>query len=981
MTQMTGEYLGLNDAEVARSREQYGINVITPAVKAPWWKLYLAKFEDPVIRILIIAAVLSFIVGVRDGHYAESVGIVIAVLLATGLAYYNEHRAEGEFDVLVKTNDDTPVKVRRNGQFVTVPKRDIVVGDLISLSQGEEIPADGTLLTAVSLEVNESMFTGEKSAVKFPPGTGGSADAEAAYAAEALLRGSMVIDGHGQYQVMQVGDKTQMGEINLEVRMEDDNDSPLNQQLEKLSKWIGVIGFGIAAVTFFALVVRGSITGTLALSASEWLVASVLGVAVAVMLIPIWVPLFYDFFELTGNEKEPPGWMEDGGKTWLRAIGGGLIIGVVGLVILIAMKQIGSQPATWLTPPVISSFLNFFMIAVTIIVVAVPEGLAMSVTLSLAYSMRKMTAANCLVRKMNACETIGAATHICSDKTGTLTQNEMKVQTLAFGETAAVVDKTSPPSALLVESIAANSLVHLGKKEDGTIAILGNPTEGGLALYLMDHGHSAHELRETMQTVAQLPFSTERKLMATVIQTPNGLRLHVKGAPEILLNYTVSQQNPEGIIAPLNNTTAILNALQSAQERGMRTIAMAYRDLPDATIGKDAVLAEVRDLTWIGFAALEDPIRPDVPDAVSRCINAGIHVKIVTGDSPVTAKEIGRQIGLFPDGIKDGDVLLGEDFAALSDEEAGKVVHTIKVLARAKPGHKMRMVNLLEEQGAVVAVTGDGTNDAPALNAARVGLAMGKSGSAVAKEASDIIILDDSFSSIATAVRWGRSLYSNIQKFILFQLTINVAACGIALVGPFIGVDLPLTVIQMLWINLIMDTFAALALATEPSDPAVMNNKPRKSDDFIVTPPMAKAIFGVGLLFLVLFIIMLKFPIPGVTQAQQLTVFFTVFVMLQFWNQFNAKTLGSNKSAFDNLSENPLFLIIAMAIFVGQILIVTFGGDVFRVVPLDLMMWLKIIAATSLVLWIGEISRWISRMNSGSKGAGAAVPQPAVANA
>ena len=493
MTQTTEQYLGLTDAEVTRSREQHGINVISPAVKEPWWKLYLAKFEDPVIRILIIAAVLSFIVGVRDGHYAESVGIVVAVLLATGLAYYNEHRAEGEFDVLVKTDDDTPVKLRRNGQYVTVPKREVVVGDLVSLSQGEEIPADGTLLNAVSLEVNESMFTGEKSAVKSPAGTDGAVvDSEAAYASDALLRGSMVIDGHGEYRVAQVGDKTQMGEINLEVRMEDDNNSPLSQQLDKLSKWIGVVGFGIAVVIFFALVVRGSITGTLVLSASEWLVAGVLGVAVAIMLIPIWVPLVYDFFELTNNKKELPTWLEDGGKTWLRAIGVGLVIGIIGLGILIVAKQIGSQPGTWLSPAVISSFLHFFMIAVTIVVVAVPEGLAMSVTLSLAYSMRKMTAANCLVRKMNACETIGAATHICSDKTGTLTQNDMRVQTLAFGETAAVVDKTSPPSALLVESISANSLVHLGIKEDGTVAILGNPTEGGLALYLMDHGHSAH---------------------------------------------------------------------------------------------------------------------------------------------------------------------------------------------------------------------------------------------------------------------------------------------------------------------------------------------------------------------------------------------------------------------------------------------------------------------------------------------------------
>ena len=985
---------GLSASEVAQSRAQHGLNVLTPPARIPWWQEFLSKFEDPVIRILIIAAVISFGVGALERHFSiESVGIVIAILLATGLAFWNERKANAEFDVLNTTSDDVAVKVMRDGGVTTVPRKEVVVGDVVLLDQGDEIPADGLLLEATSLEVNESAFTGES----LPARKTVEATEAGTYASNQLLRSTMVVDGHGVVQIDKIGDATQIGQIAQEATEDTGEKSPLNKQLDRLAKWIGVLGFTIAAGTFLALIVRGVLLGTLVLNASQWFVAVAGGIGIGIALMPVWLPLIYDAFELRGHEKEAPAWLENGAKTWLVLFALGFAAFAILMGIGIALGQVGNVPANWLPLPIIEKFLQFFMIAVTIIVVAVPEGLAMSVTLSLAYSMRRMTATNCLVRQMDACETIGAATHICSDKTGTLTMNEMRVQESYFGHAdkarAATADwnSTQLGDDFAYESIAVNSTANLGhvsgegqdEPEGGKIAVIGNPTEGALLLWTKAQGNDYEAIRQSFQTTRQWPFSTERKFMGTVGRSANGATtLHIKGAPDIVLALCKTQIVGDGEV-PLDEATrqTILAAIADCSARGMRTLALAFKS-GEGLSGEEELTEVATDLTWLGFVAIADPVRPEVKDAVARCRAAGIEVKIVTGDNPYTASEIGRQIGLFGDDPRAGarpgeempaDVMLGTDFAALSDADAGDAAQRLKVLARARPADKLRLVNLLSARDAVVAVTGDGTNDAPALNQAAVGLAMGKAGTAVAKEASDIILLDDSFGSIATAVKWGRALYLNIQKFILFQLTINVAACGIAFLGPFIGVDLPLTVMQMLWVNLIMDTFAALALATEPPEEKVMDKKPRGPQEFIVSPVMLKRILFTGFSFLALYIWMLRVhaqgqPLPifgGTTVEERLTIFFTVFVLLQFWNQFNARTLGSNKSAFSGVTENPYFLSISAAILAGQILIVTFGGTAFRVVPLGVSTWITIIAATSAVLWIGEITRLIARSTQG----------------
>ena len=1051
---------GLSTQQVAQSRAQHGENVLTPPPRIPWWQEFLSKFEDPVIRILIIAAVISFGVGLLEKHISiESIGIVIAILLATGLAFWNERKANAEFDVLNTTSDEVAVKVMRDGGITTVGRKEIVVGDIVLLDQGDEVPADGLLLEATSLEVNEAAFTGESVPARKNAGEslGGT------FASNQLLRSTMVVDGGGVYEVQQVGDATQIGQIAKESTEDTGEKSPLNQQLERLAKWIGVLGFAIAAGTFAALILRGALLGELRLDSGQWFVALAGMAAVGVALVPIWLPLIYDFFELTGREKEPPAWLENGAKTWLVSLGLGALTFAVLVGVGILLKQVPSSPANWLPLSIIERFLQFFMIAVTIIVVAVPEGLAMSVTLSLAYSMRRMTATNCLVRKMDACETIGAATHICSDKTGTLTMNEMRVQEGYFGHT----DKTlgaSPnwnasgiPNDLIFEGIAVNSTANLGHvtakgqgepvdaDKDGKIDVIGNPTEGAMLLWMNAQNSNYESVRHEFQNAKQWPFLTERKFMGTVGSSKNGTTLHVKGAPDIVLARCDTMQTANGV-QPLNVGVRdqILAAIADCSSRGMRTLALAVKS--GSGISPDAELLEVgQGLTWLGFVAIADPVRPEVKDAVEKCRIAGIQVKIVTGDNPYTASEIGRQIGLFGDGPEaqragarpgepmPADVMLGPDFAALSDEEALVASSRLKVLARARPADKLRLVNSLAKQDAVVAVTGDGTNDAPALNQAAVGLAMGKAGTAVAKEAADMILLDDSFGTITTAVKWGRALYLNIQKFILFQLTINVVACGIAFLGPFIGLELPLTVMQMLWVNLIMDTFAALALATEPPEPNVMNQKPRGANDFIVTPEMMRKIFTVGLIFLALMIAALRFPVfseraivdidkpartaqtqntpqNGTSQnevpraegqalpaqnatnevaanttekgrapseidrgTKETTAFFTFFVLLQFWNQFNARTLGSNRSAFSGILANPYFLSVSALILVGQFLIVQFGGQAFRVVPLDASMWIKLLVVTSLVLWIGEIVRFIARLSGPKTSASAPV--------
>lgn len=876
----THHYTGLTEAEVAESRGKYGVNILTPPEKEPLWRQFLKKFGDPLIIILMIAGVLSVGIscyeywglGQGAGVFFEPVGIFIAILLATGLAFVFELKADKEFALLNQVNDDEPVQVIRGGNIVQIAKKDVVVGDIVILNTGEEVPADGELLEAVMLNIDESTLTGEPICHKTTDQT--QFDKEATFPSNHAMRGTKIMEGHGVMRVLAVGDSTENGKVFEAAQIDDSVKTPLNEQLDGLGKLITRVSYGFAAAI----------------------------IAGRIVMYFINVPEF--------------DWMS-----------------------------------------LLAFVLQTLMVAVTLVVVAVPEGLPMAVTLSLAYSMRRMLKTNNLVRKMHACETMGAATVICTDKTGTLTQNQMQVYKADFfGE---------PSDDILSEGIAVNSTAQLDLS-DAKPQVLGNPTEGALLLWLRKRGVNYLDIREKAARLEELPFSTERKYMATVVKSASGkVILYVKGAPEIVFGMC---RDTAGV------TKAEIDArLLEYQNQAMRTLGFAWQEIMpgDKTIEDGRVVAG--NLTFLGIVAISDPVRADVPMAVREVIDAGIKVKIVTGDTPGTAKEIGRQIGLWDD-TADGDrnIITGTEFAELSDKELKERVGDLKIIARARPMDKKRLVEALQANNEVVAVTGDGTNDAPALKTAHVGLSMGD-GTSVAKEASDITIIDSSFSSIGRAVMWGRSLYQNIQRFILFQMTVNVAACFIVLCGAFMGMQSPLTVTQMLWVNLIMDTFAAMALASLPPSRSVMKEKPRPREAFIINSPMWRSIIGVGGIFFLLLLALLYYfehtDITCLTQvghvamgpntglsAYELSLFFTIFVFLQFWNMFNARAFETGRSAF-HFKDCEGFGLIALLILFGQILIVTIGGEFFNVVPLKAIDWVIIIGGTSLVLWIGELLR------------------------
>ena len=880
---------GLTDDEVRQSREKYGVNLLTPPKRPSLWKLYLEKFEDPVVRVLLVAAIFSLIISVIENEYAETIGIIAAILLATGIGFYFEYDASKKFDLLNAVNEETLVKVIRNGRVQEIPRKDVVVGDIIVLETGEEIPADGELLEAISLQINESNLTGEPVVSKTT--VEADFDEEATYASNKVMRGTTVVDGHGTMRVLCVGDDTEIGKVARQSTEQSTEPTPLNIQLTKLANLIGKIGFSVAGLAFAIFFIKD-------------------------------VLLHYDFSSF---------------HTF----------------------------ADWL--PALKATLQYFMMAVTLIVVAVPEGLPMSVTLSLALNMRRMLSTNNLVRKMHACETMGAITVICTDKTGTLTQNLMQVYEPSFyslkngGEVG-----DDDISQLVVEGISTNSTAFLeemaeGEKPKG----VGNSTEVALLLWLNSQNRDYLELRENAPVVDQLTFSTERKFMATLVKSPliGKKVLYVKGAPEIVLGKCKDVVLDGKRVDAVEYRSTVEKQLLGYQNMAMRTLGFAFKIVEDTDTRDCVELVADHDLSFLGVVAISDPIRPDVPAAVAKCQSAGIGIKIVTGDTPGTATEIARQIGLWKPEDTERNRITGVAFAELTDEEALDRVMDLKIMSRARPTDKQRLVQLLQQKGAVVAVTGDGTNDAPALNHAQVGLSMG-TGTSVAKEASDITLLDDSFNSIGTAVMWGRSLYKNIQRFIVFQLTINFVALLIVLLGSLIGTELPLTVTQMLWVNLIMDTFAALALASIPPSESVMKEKPRSSNDFIISKPMRSYILGVGSAFLVILMGMLYWfnHAEGGMTPERLTIFFTFFVMLQFWNLFNARVFGTTDSAFKGISKSYGMELIVLAILIGQFLIVQFGGAVFRTTPLDLVTWVIIIASTSLVLWIGEAIRFIQRL-------------------
>lgn len=876
----THHYTGLTEAEVAESRGKYGVNILTPPEKEPLWRQFLKKFGDPLIIILMIAGVLSVGIscyeywglGQGAGVFFEPVGIFIAILLATGLAFVFELKADKEFALLNQVNDDEPVQVIRGGNIVQIARKDVVVGDIVILNTGEEVPADGELLEAVMLNIDESTLTGEPICHKTTDQA--QFDKDATFPSNHAMRGTKIMEGHGVMRVLAVGDSTENGKVFEAAQIDDSVKTPLNEQLDGLGKLITRVSYGFAAA---------------------------------------------------------------------------IIVG------RIVMYFINVPEFDWMS--LLAFVLQTLMVAVTLVVVAVPEGLPMAVTLSLAYSMRRMLKTNNLVRKMHACETMGATTVICTDKTGTLTQNQMQVYKADFfGE---------PSDDILSEGIAVNSTAQLDLS-DAKPQVLGNPTEGALLLWLRKRGVNYLDIREKAARLEELPFSTERKYMATVVRSASGkVILYVKGAPEIVFAMC---RDTAGV------TKAEIDArLLEYQNQAMRTLGFAWQEIMpgDKTIEDGRVVAG--NLTFLGIVAISDPVLGDVPMAVREVIDAGIKVKIVTGDTPGTAKEIGRQIGLWDD-TADGDrnIITGTEFAELSDKELKERVGDLKIIARARPMDKKRLVEALQANNEVVAVTGDGTNDAPALKTAHVGLSMGD-GTSVAKEASDITIIDNSFSSIGRAVMWGRSLYQNIQRFILFQMTVNVAACFIVLCGAFMGMQSPLTVTQMLWVNLIMDTFAAMALASLPPSRSVMKEKPRPREAFIINSPMWRSIIGVGGIFFLLLLALLYYfehtDITCLTQvghvamgpntglsAYELSLFFTIFVFLQFWNMFNARAFETGRSAF-HFKDCEGFGLIALLILFGQILIVTIGGEFFNVVPLKAIDWVIIIGGTSLVLWIGELLR------------------------
>lgn len=866
--------IGLTDEQVKQSREQHGKNVLTPPQRTSLWKLYLDKYRDPIIQILLVAAFVSLILAFIEKNFMETIGIFVAVFLATTVGFYFERDAAKKFNLLTALSEEQPVKVRRNGKVMEIPRHDVVVGDVVLVEVGDEVPADGELIVCNDLQINESALTGEPVAEKSLEGGG-----DGAYPRNVILRSTMVMNGRGEFVVTAVGDATEIGKVAKKSTEQTSVETPLHMQLDKLAKMISKVGSVVSVAAFFIFLIHDILTN------------------------PAW-----------------------GGKDYFY------------------MAEI---------------VLKYFMMAVTLIVMAVPEGLPMAITLSLALNMRRMLKSNNLVRKLHACETMGAVTVICTDKTGTLTQNKMQVSALELKQ---------GDEALLDTAIALNSTAELN---DGKP--IGNPTESALLLWLDARGKDYEELRKQVNVLKQLPFSTERKMMATLAEVDGETYLFVKGAPEIVMKKCIIEDRMQRQSA---------EELDEWQHKAMRTLAFAYKKI-EASIMRTSrtstaevvALLDANDLQLQAIAAIADPIRPDVPAAVQECRHAGIEVKVVTGDTAATAMEIGKQIGVFEDEPEnigadgsltslDQQMITGEQWEALSDEEAYERAKDIRVMSRARPTDKQRLVAMLQKRGEVVAVTGDGTNDAPALHYAHVGLSLG-SGTSVAKEASDMTLLDDSFKSIANAVMWGRSLYRNLQRFLFFQLVVNVAALLLVLGGSVIGTEMPLTVTQILWVNLIMDTFAALALASLPPSHEVMKDKPRKASDFIINKSIGFGILFCGIVFFLVMFALLVYCErrgKGGVDVHELTMFFTTFVMIQFWNLFNAKALMSHHTAFRHFLKDKGMILVLVLVLVGQWIIVTFGGEMFRTTPLSLHEWLLIIGSTSVVLWAGELWRTFKRM-------------------
>ncbi len=946
------KHRGLTQQEVEISRAKHGENIITPPKQESLWKLFIEKFEDPIIRILLIAAALSLVISISHNEYAETIGIVAAIMLATGVGFYFEYDAQRKFDMLNAIGDETPVRVMRDGKVTEVAKREIVVGDIIILETGDEIPADAKLLESMSLNVNESTLTGEliirKTTVE------SEFSKTATYPSNMIYRSTTIMEGSAVAQVISIGDSTEFGKVAIASSVKVEEKTPLTKQLDGLAQMIGVAAFTIALVVFNALLFSDLFAHgkSYAPGQIELLMLSLLSLFIAIA--KVWIPTLKDAISIATKREvtlkiESIGWF-----MWL-VMGLGVMIAGSGVIYLMGINPLSAS--SWIDGDMVASILNHFMVAVTLIVVAVPEGLPMSVTLSLALNMKRMLKSNNLVRKMHASETMGAIDVICTDKTGTLTQNRMVV-----GETHFPMAEAGNKE-LVYEAMAANSTAHLETAEDGTTGVIGNPTEAALLLWLKGQDVNYLSIREGAKIADRIVFSTARKYMATLVDSKaiSGKRvLYIKGAPEVVMSMCDKISLGASLDDMAKHKDSFVQRLTTYQNHAYRTLGFAMIEISDNQSAQE--ILDSHKLTFMGVVAISDPVREDVPAAIGDAMSAGIDVKIVTGDTPATATEIARQIGLWDDNVDgDSERITGVEFEALSDEELLERVETLKIMSRARPSDKQRLVRLLQKRGRVVAVTGDGTNDAPALNFANVGLAMG-SGTSVAKEAGDITLLDDSFASIVEAVVWGRSLYKNIQRFILFQLTINVIAVIIVLLGAVMGTQSPLTITQMLWVNIIMDTFAATALASLSPSRSVMKQKPRRQSDFIITPSMAKGILVTGALFIAVLLGVRGHLYELYTPTKAMAIFFSSFVMIQFWNMFNCKAYDTaSSSALTKITSEKGFMLIALLIVVGQVLIVSFGGEMFSVEPLAAKEWLIIIGATSPVFIVGEIIRMVGR--------------------
>ncbi|MDO4932681.1 MAG: cation-translocating P-type ATPase [Prevotellaceae bacterium] len=931
-------YKGLTDKEVVESRIKHGSNILTPKQKEPLWLLYLKKYKDPLIIILLIAGMLSIGISCYEYYWLnaggaiffEPVGIFVAILLATGLSFVFETLADKEFSILNHVNDEEPVQVIRNGHTVGIPQKDVVVGDILLIETGEEVPADAELLEAVTLKVDESTLTGEPICDKSADEA--DYDKEATFPTNHVMRGTKVMEGHGVCRVYAVGDKTENGKVFVAAQIDNSVKTPLNEQLDKLGRLISNISYTIAGAIIIA-----KLLVFFNWEAIAW-----------TLLIPVGIFFYLIIFKF---------------RNWkpVTCIATIAVFFTVFIGFVLGIHEIIEPDQDVST--LMAYALQTIMIAVTLIVVAVPEGLPMAVTLSLAYSMRRMLKSNNLVRKMHACETMGATTVICTDKTGTLTKNQMQVYKAHFYDLQSERLGNDYMSDIIAEGIAVNSTAHLDFTDTNKMSVLGNPTEGALLLWLYNNGINYVSIKNNVKYIDEIPFSTERKYMATLIEKLSGEKvLYVKGAPEIV--YSLCNSTCNNIAKE-----AIDSELTEYQNQAMRTLGFAYRIIEDNEAQACEDLISTNSLTFLGIVAISDPVREDVPAAVKECMDAGISIKIVTGDTSGTAKEIGRQIGLWTENDTERNIITGPEFAALTDEELTERIMDLKIISRARPMDKKRLVETLQKLNQVVAVTGDGTNDAPALNTAHVGLSMGD-GTAVAKEASDITIVNNSFTSISRAVMWGRSLYRNIQRFLLFQLTVNVAACLIVLIGAFMGTKSPLTVTQMLWVNLIMDTFGAIALASLPPNEMVMNDKPRKRTDFILDRSMIKNIIGVGVFFFTILVLFLYiFMHTDISQLTELihepigpkheitpyeqTLLFSIFVWTHLWYMFNTRGYMSGGSGL-NLKGCNGFIYILCIITAGQIIIVEIMPDFFNCTPMHWKDWLIIVCTSSLVMWIRE---------------------------